>query len=45
MKPLAFRPPAELRWFDVSLLAFTFAAVLVGIYARFKGLGTWPLEH
>ncbi len=43
MKSLAFRLPPEVRGVQLALLAVTCAAVLVGIYARFKGLGTWPL--
>jgi hypothetical protein len=43
MNSLAFHLPPEMRRVHVPLLAITFAAVLVGIYARFKGLGTWPL--
>ena len=43
MKSLAFRLPPEVRGVQLALFAVTCAAVLVGIYARFKGLGTWPL--
>ena len=44
MNSSGFDAPTQTRPVHYALLAVTFAAVLVGIYARFKGLGTWPLS-